>query len=131
MEPYEVQVTRDTGWWLVDVPKIDYRTQARTLAEVEEMARSLIAGALDVEEHSFDLDVHVAQPEDVDALLKQASDLEQQARTATARAARDRREAARMLRQDHGLSAIDIARVLGVSRPRAYQLLDGSQKTTA
>ncbi len=123
---YRVDVSREGRWWVAYVPDVDYRTQARTLAEVDEMARSLVAGALSVEEDGFDLDVRVTQPDDVCTLLTEASHLDQEAQRAVSAAAQDRRAAARALREVHGLSVIDTARVLGVTRARVYQLLDAS-----
>ena len=120
---YEVVVRRQGAWWVIDVPELDYRTQARRLAEVEEMARSLIAGARDVAEDSFDLAVRIEQPADVAARLADAGKLDREAQQAVAAAARDRREAVGALRDVHGLSAVDAAQVLGVSRARVYQLL--------
>lgn len=131
-ESHVLQVTREGAWWIVDAPAVDYRTQARTLAEVEEMGRDLIAGALDVSPESFDLDVQIETPADVVAKLDEAAGLEQEALNTQARAAFERRAAARALRDAYGLSAIDAARVLGVSRGRVYQLLDDhAQKATA
>ena len=46
---HEVDTYRKGGWWVVRVPGLDANyTQARTLEEVEEMARDLIALALDI-----------------------------------------------------------------------------------
>lgn len=128
---YQLNVTREGAWWMVDAVDVDYRTQARTLSEVDEMGRDLIAGALDVAADSFDLDIRVEQPADVAARLSEAADLEKGAQAAVSRAALDRREAARTLRDAYGLSAIDAARVLGVTRARVYQLLDEREKASA
>lgn len=98
---------------------------------VDEMGRDLIAVALDVPAESFDLDIRVEQPADVAARLSEAADLEREAQEAVSRAARDRRDAARTLRDAYGLSAIDTARVLGVTRARIYQLLDEREKASA
>lgn len=128
---YQLNVTREGSWWMVDAVDVDYRTQARTLSEVDEMGRDLIAGALDVPAESFDLDVRVEQPADVAAQLSEAANLEREAQEAVSRAARDRRAAARTLRDAYGLSVIDAARVLGVTRARVYQLLDDHEKASA
>lgn len=109
---------------MIDAPGVEYRTQARSLAEVDEMARDLIAGALDIHSDSFDLDVEIEKPADISARLDEAALAEREAQLAVSRAARGRRAAARALRDDYGLSAIDAARVLGVTRARVYQLLD-------
>lgn len=48
---HEVETYREGGWWVVRVPGLNANyTQARTLEEVEEMARDLIALALDINE---------------------------------------------------------------------------------
>ena len=48
MQTYDVDVSRDGHWWMVEVPSIGALTQARRMDEVEEMARSIIAVALDL-----------------------------------------------------------------------------------
>lgn len=121
---YAVEATREGAWWVIAVPELDYTTQARTLAEVDAMARDLIAGATGTDPASFELAVQVVQPADVAERLAEAAELDRAAQEANARAAQDRRAAARLLREVHGLSAIDTARVLGVTRARVYQLLD-------
>jgi predicted RNase H-like HicB family nuclease len=45
---YRVVVTRDGRWWMISVPEVDGLTQARRLADVEQMARELIAVTLDI-----------------------------------------------------------------------------------
>lgn len=128
---YQLRVTREGSWWIVDAVDVDYRTQARTLSEVDEMGRDLLAGALDVDPDSFDLDIRIVKPADVDARLQEAAKLDREAQEAVSAAARDRREAARTLREAYGLSAIDTARVLGVTRARVYQLLDERETASA
>ncbi|RLP76174.1 hypothetical protein D9V32_08280 [Mycetocola tolaasinivorans] len=123
---YELVVSREGKWWIIDAPAVDYRTQARTLSEVEEMGRSLLAGALGVDEESFNVTLRIEKPADVAARLAEAAEYDRAALESTRNAARDRREAARVLRDAYGLSAIDAARVLGVSRARVYQLLEDS-----
>ncbi len=44
----EATVTHEGRWWVIEVPEIDGLTQARRLAEVELMARELIAVTLDI-----------------------------------------------------------------------------------
>ncbi|OHU23589.1 hypothetical protein BKG77_08075 [Mycobacteroides chelonae] len=48
MRTYDIQVTRDGKWWMINVPEIDQLTQARHEGEVEEMARDLIAVHQDI-----------------------------------------------------------------------------------
>ncbi|MDO3100495.1 hypothetical protein P5V86_14325 [Mycobacteroides abscessus subsp. abscessus] len=48
MHTYDIQVTRDGKWWMINVPAIDQLTQARHEGEIEEMARDLIAVHQDI-----------------------------------------------------------------------------------
>jgi hypothetical protein len=65
LKTYDMEVIREGRWWVVTVPEVGYRTQARTLSEVDDMGRDLIAGALGVAPESFELATHVHPPEDV------------------------------------------------------------------
>ena len=114
---------REGRWWIIDVPEIDYRTQARNLKEIDEMARSLIAGATNEDEGSFDVLVDIQMPEMAGELLRDAERREEEARIQMARAAEDRRRAVRDLQGVFSLSSSDIATLLRVSRGRVYQLL--------
>lgn len=128
---YELGVSREGHWWIIDVPALGYRTQARTLNEVEYIGRDVIAIMKDIAAESFDVSIKIEKPADVEAQLEEAARLDHEAQDATARAARDRRAAARKLRETYKLSAIDTATVLGITRARVYQLLDDRDKTVA
>lgn len=121
---YQLVATREGQWWIVDVPELDYRTQARKLDQVEHMGRDLIALMEDVPADSFDVATVITMPETIAAQLDEANRLEREAREVAARAARDRRAAARSLHKAYGLSATEVATLLGVTRARVYQLLD-------
>lgn len=43
MPSFDIDVTRDGGWWMVHIPELGGRTQARYPREVELMAREYIA----------------------------------------------------------------------------------------
>ena len=43
MSSFDIDVTRDGGWWMVHIPELGGRTQARFPREVEPMAREYIA----------------------------------------------------------------------------------------
>lgn len=126
---YQLTATREGQWWIIDVPELDYRTQARKLEEVEHMGRDLIALMEDVPADSFDVAAVITLPEGIEAQLNEANRLEHEAREVAARAARDRRAAARALHEAYGLAVPDVAILLGVTRGRVYQLLD--EKATA
>jgi hypothetical protein len=57
LSTYDVVVTPDDRWLMVSVPALGLLTQARHPAEVETMARSLIATSLDVSHDSFEVQI--------------------------------------------------------------------------
>lgn len=123
MRTYNATVTRDGNWWMIEIPEIGYTTQAPSLAEVEEMARSLVSGATETSPDSFELDVNFDLG-DLDQAVKmfmQARERENAAREELDRAASSRRKAAGDLRS-RGLSVADAASLLGVTPSRVYQL---------
>ena len=123
MTIYRAEVERDGRFWRVRVPDIDRSTQARSLSEAEAMVRDLIAIMADVAQNSFDVDMRIILPEDVQIELDQSQVLREQAKQSQAEAARLARDAAHRL-HDLGLSLRDIGRALGVTFQRAKQLVD-------
>ncbi|HYB36672.1 MAG TPA: hypothetical protein VEF72_13545 [Mycobacterium sp.] len=122
MKTYHANASRDSRFWLVHIPEIDQYTQGRNLAEVEPMARDLIALWLQIPEDSFDVAVHVELPNDVQHHLELAAKYATDAAHAQAQAARERRLAARELKAKR-LTVDDIGAALGVSYQRAQQLV--------
>ena len=57
MTTYHAEVSQDGKFWRVRVPEVARTTQARTLDEVEPMARDLIAIMDGIDADSFDLEV--------------------------------------------------------------------------
>ena len=57
MTTYHAEVSQDGKFWRVRVPEVARTTQARTLNEVEPMARDLIAIMDGIDADSFDLEV--------------------------------------------------------------------------
>jgi hypothetical protein len=123
MKTYRAELERDGRFWRVRVPDIDRTTQARNLSEAEAMARDLIAIMADVPQNSFDVDMKIMLPEDVQLELDQSIALREQAKQSQAEAARLSRDAAQRL-HNLGLSLRDIGRALGVTFQRAKQLVD-------
>lgn len=123
MKTYRAELERDGRFWRVRVPDIDRTTQARNLSEAEAMARDLIAIMADVPQNSFDVDMKIMLPEDVQLELDQSMALREQAKQSQAEAARLARDAAQRL-HNLGLSLRDIGRALGVTFQRAKQLVD-------
>jgi hypothetical protein len=109
---------------VIEVPELDAVSQSKTLASAEDEARALVAVWLDVP-----IDC-VAVRMDYSAVDPEAWRLASEARTTQARAdelirsaAATRRQAARRLVRDRGLSLRDAAAVLGVTFSRVQQLL--------
>lgn len=123
MRTYRAEIERDGRFWRVRVPDIDRSTQARSLSEAEAMVRDLIAIMTDVPQNSFNVDMKIILPEDVQLELDQSVALREQAKQTQAEAAWLARDAAHRLRT-LGLSLRDIGQALGVTFQRAKQLVD-------
>lgn len=121
MSRYTAHATRDGRFWLVHVPEVDRSTQARSIAEIEVMARDLVAIMEGVESDSFELDVRIVMPGRVRQRLEHAQELREREAQARAEAAAEVRAAALELK-DAGISLRDLGKLLGVSYQRAHQL---------
>lgn len=119
---YHAQVRRGDTFWLIHVPEVDRTTQARTLREVEPMARDLVAVMDELDPATVELVVSVEVPEEAAAHWRQSANLHTQAAELRSRAAAEAGAAARTLRAA-GLTVRDIGAVLEVSHQRADQLL--------
>ena len=69
---YQVVAVRSGDWWEIEVTSglpanVLGVSQARNLAEVEDVARSLIADLLEVSADEVDVEVEVGQPSDISA----------------------------------------------------------------
>ena len=120
---YDVHVTRDGRWWMVEVPSLDLLTQARRVDEIEEQARSLIAVSLDVPQSGVEVRIAEVRIGDIDALAvaEQVKALRAEAAEAERRASEAAREAvAELVRDDAPVR--DIGALLGISHQRVSQL---------
>ena len=68
----QVVAVRSGDWWEIEVTSglpanVLGVSQARNLAEVEDVARSLIADLLEVSADDIDVEVEVGQPSDISA----------------------------------------------------------------
>lgn len=123
MNTYQVEVTRDRRWWMISVPEIDGLTQARRLADVEQMARELIAVTLDVRISEVAVDVTFG---DIDGIPVESCI--QTISKEKAEAARLEEDAAAMTRKlvrelvAHEVPLRDIGAMLGLSFQRVHQL---------
>lgn len=117
-----VTAVRDGRFWFLTSDDIEnFRTQARTIAEIPPMAKDLASLLTDRPESDFNVEVSFDIPE-VSAHLSEATSLAAQAEVLKAESARERREAALVLRRQ-GVTIRDIGTVLGVSHQRAQQLV--------
>lgn len=130
VKTYHAEVDRDGKFWRVRVPEVSRTTQARTLREVEAMARDLIAIMDDIPEDSFGLEVRITLPDEVQAQLERSAVLREEAARSQAQAAQLSRQAARRL-HDQGLPLRDVGQALGVSFQRAKQLVDEADKVAS
>lgn len=120
---YTVEVFRDNGFWILEVPELRAVGQARTLASAGQTARELVALWLDVplDEVHVILDYNRIDPKALE-LAAGARSEQAKAEELSRGAAKRLREAARRLVQA-GLSLRDAATVLGVTFGRVQQLL--------
>ncbi|NHI20790.1 hypothetical protein H9L10_11715 [Phycicoccus endophyticus] len=125
MDTYSARVQREGSLWLIRVPEVDREAQARTLREVEAMARDLVAVVREVDPASFDLVVELDLPGEVQDHLHEAKRLRASAAEAISAAARESRAAARSL-ASRNIPLRDIRLALG-SHQRAAQLLNDEQ----
>lgn len=117
-----VTASRDGRFWFLESLDIrGFATQARTVAEIPGMACDLAAMLTGRSEADFDVEVTFDAPE-VTAHLCAADELASKADELKAASAKERHEAAMVLKRQ-GVTVRDIGAVLGVSHQRAQQLL--------
>jgi predicted RNase H-like HicB family nuclease len=121
---YTARCVRSGDWWAITIPELNgVHSQVRRLDQAEVMAREAIGLFLDVPADSFDVRVEPILPPQLQADVErarsvrgQADDMQREASTATARAARE-------LVKDAKLTVREAGQILGVSHQRVAQLL--------
>ena len=127
---YRAVAERDGSWWAIRVPELrGVYSQARRLADVEAMARDVIALVLDVAPDSFDVSVEPVLGSDAAGLVEQALAGRLEAERAARRASEQLRVAVDRLAAS-GLTVRDIAHILGLSHQRIAQV-SSSRRTVA
>ena len=121
MNIYHAVATRDGKYWLVHIPELGQYTQARTLAEVEPMARELISLVLEVPADSFQVKQQNELSESVLQHLELARKYAAEAAWYQAEAANERRLQRVKCAPRHDCPRIGDA--LGISHQRAQQLI--------
>jgi hypothetical protein len=125
MTTYDITVTREGKWWMVDVPAIDGLTQARRLSEIRDMAVSLIAITEDVPASQVAVNVVAMIVDGID-LVEQRGQIDAEreaARDAERKVAELTVDLVRKLNADH-VPLRDIGEAVGVSFQRVHQLLN-------
>lgn len=122
MKTYKTTAIKSGKYWHLDIEGFIQGTQARTLAEAEEMAKDFINGMTDEALENIAIDLTIQLPEEVAEVRADAERLFEQAKLSNALAAERSRQAAKMLREQ-GLTLKDIGQVLDVSYQRVAQLV--------
>jgi predicted RNase H-like HicB family nuclease len=127
---YRAVAERDGSWWAIRVPELrGVYSQARRLADVEAMARDVVALVLDVAPDTFDVSVEPVLGSDAAGLVEQALAGRLEVERAARRASEQLRVAVDRLAES-GLTVRDIAHILGLSHQRIAQV-SGSRRTVA
>jgi predicted XRE-type DNA-binding protein len=119
---YDATARREGRWWIITIPELDAVTQARTVHEIDIMARGLVEALLDLDEGQAIVNVAVELPASVADQWSQARTLQAQADDAVRRAAAMRRDVVRTLIGREHLSQADASAILGISYQRVQQL---------
>lgn len=123
---YRVTASREPSWWalVADVGDREVASQSRRLDQAEAMIREAIALVLDVDEHSFEVDIRPTVPETdlievADELRRARESLEERVREVTDSTA----DIVSSLRAETDLTVRDIAGLVGVTPARVSQLV--------
>ena len=119
---FAATATREGKWWIVSIPEIDAVTQARSVREIDEMARGLVAALLDLDEEDVTVNVTIEIPSAVAERWETATALHAQAEADERRAAELRRSAVRDLLGMENMNQVEAAAILGLSYQRVQQL---------
>ncbi|UVO12022.1 HicB family toxin-antitoxin system [Mycobacterium sp. SVM_VP21] len=135
MHTYDVDVTRDDRWWMIDVPELNGRvgadgavnlstsTQARRLADVPGEAVDFICTVTDSAPSEVGVTIAIrVEGIDVTAAAEKVARDKKRADQLAAAAQEEARCLARSLAA-HGVAVRDVGVVLGVSFQRAQQLI--------
>ncbi|TSI11722.1 hypothetical protein [Brevibacterium aurantiacum] len=124
---------RDGKWWTFEIPDLGMPTpsgsgatmkpvgQAKTASKVAQEAQDLAASWVDGDPDDFEVAVQFVLPERIELIQQRAEELEVRGRADLHEAAELRRQTVRGLLKG-GVSQVDAATVLGLSRQRVQQL---------
>lgn len=125
MRTYQVVVAKDDGWWIMHarIPRTIIHSHAKRIDDIEFMIRDAIAGALDVNPDSFELELVFGLDSDVLDQVSRAREASLEAAEVQERASRESRAAVQALRNE-GLTLKEAGYFLGVTPQRVAQLLN-------
>lgn len=121
---HRADVTREDGWWMIRIPHLDLTTQAETWAQVESMARGVIAADQDLAVADITVDLHAHPDPGTAELLDEARTKAGDADRLRAESLAANQAAARRLHAD-GWSYRLIGRVMSLTYQRVEQLVKG------
>jgi len=124
MTIYTAKVTREGKWWMIAIPELDGLTQARRLAEAEQMAREYIALRTDQSIDDVRVYVEVDSIEGI-PIAGVLADVREERATAIDLERDASRKVASLAQAlaNSNIPVRDIGAVLGVSFQRAHQLI--------
>lgn len=124
MSTYTAEVTREGRWWMINVPEVDGLTQARRLADAEQMARELVAVTTGQDIDTIEVHASVTVVDGVDVAAEvEAIRRERERAAQMERDASDRARALARALAELNVPQRDIGAALGVSYQRAHQLI--------
>lgn len=126
MSTHRAEVYREHGWWMIHAPELDLLTQAEKWADVEHMARGVIACAQDLDMSAVAVEVEARPDTETARLLGEAREKAAEADRLCAESLAANQAAARRLHAD-GWSYRLIGRVMGLSHQRVEQLVKGTR----
>jgi predicted RNase H-like HicB family nuclease len=122
------EIDKESGWWLVSVPEIQgCRTQARSLNQARERIREALESCFEdlSEADNIELVAQYNLPNSLVSKIKETTKLREKIAEEENKAQAQMRQCARSLVSVVGLSYADTGVLLGVSKPRAEQLVKG------
>ncbi|GAA4668553.1 hypothetical protein [Frondihabitans cladoniiphilus] len=126
---YDVTVSRDGSLWLLEIPALGGRAEARWLGEAETVARAFVADFEDVDPDDVELDITVEYPGETAKHLDRAEEYRRKAADALDSEWESLSFAAREL-DAAALTRRDIGDILGLPVQRVRRLLKGSPRPT-
>ncbi len=122
---FVVRIERGERWWVADIPEVHgCHTQGRNLAQVRRNIRECLALLLGSVGEAAELEEHINYPPGVRPALGKLRRKAERASELQAELEAERRELIRKLAKA-GFSTHDVGDMVGLSKPRVAQILNG------